>query len=363
MIYRLYKIEFYTPVYYIDMASSVAFPFGGIDMYDICGGSVKYKGTRKNKHAKSILIKMFIDKGWEPHFVRMKFLHLDDRILKEWAPTLFIEYWAKHYIQTVPLQPTFKNTLLSLGFTLKMANTLVPICRSLVGSSYTYSQIIDIVIEYAVGRYTPIEWTYFIKEVYALRFLTIHSICSIALESEPELQTFLHTIHVDKESTDLYFHTTSWCNCLQILDGISHGVGRPCLDFGLLPGFYMSQDIRVAIEFGSKINKLTANQVGILIFRLPKQYTGTLKKRDLVGDDWALITQASRLCIGQQRELKQLRGFDFVYGDMVSNPDGVKNGQRPKTHSIPKKQLVGKTAKADIYLQENLVACIGFNPL
>ena len=335
-------------------------------MYEIMeelqtGGHNTGHSTRKNTQRKTQLFNVFIEKGWDPVFLRKQFRNLDDAMLKEWPSHMFIEHWAKQYIRHYGLRRTIQTTLLSLGLTRKKTNELVPICRSLLGSSYSHLQLIDITIEYTLGKYDQIKWVYFTREAKKhTSLLQIRSICSISLE--PQLQTLLNDIPREKETTDLYFHTTSWGSCLNILDGISHGNGRICLDFGLRPGFYLSQTIHVALEWGSKLNKTMKNQIGIVVFCLPKRFPDTLKCKHLSGREWKDVTHASRKCIQQERELEQLRGYDFVYGHMVANVEDINIGSRPEPHTPPKLQLVSKSAKGDVYLQEHIVKCIYFDP-
>jgi hypothetical protein len=344
-----------------------SFPFGGMEMYEIMeelqkGGHTTGHSTRRNTTRKIQLFNMFIEKGWDPVFVRIQFRNLDDTMLREWPPNIFIEHWAKLYIRYYRLRPTIRTTLRSLGLTHNKTNELLPICRSLLGSSYTNIQIIDVAIEYAMGHYDPIRWRYFTTE--ARKHTSLHqirSICSISLE--PQLQTLLNAIPKDKESTELYFHTTSWASCLSILNGISHGIGRECLDFGLYPGFYLSQDICVALDWGSKLNKTMKNQIGILVFSLPRRFPDTLKRKHLVGREWKDVTHASRRCKKQPLELEQLLGYDFVYGNMVGNVGDIEHGIRPEPHTPAKLQLVSKSAKGDVYLQDHIVKCIYFDPL
>ena len=344
-----------------------SFPFGGLEMYEIfeqlqSGGHSRGRFTRKKTTLKTKLLNQFIQKGWDSDFVRTTFQNLDDKMLREWPPNLFIEKWAKQYIRHYGLQTTIRNTLLSLGLTHKEANELVPICRSLLGLSYSHIQIIDIAIEYVLGKYDPIKWAYFIQEAKKdTALIQIRSICSVSLE--PQLHTIVNSIPRDKETTELYFHTTSWRSSLNILDEINHGIGRICLDFGLNPGFYLSEDIHVALEWGSRLNRLMSNQIAIIVFLLPKRFPDTLRLKTLAGQEWKDVTHTSRRCKEKDsRELAQLRGYDFVYGPMVANVEDIEYGARPETHKPPKLQLVSKTRKGDQYLQDNIIKCIYFDP-
>lgn len=335
-------------------------------MYEIMeelqkGGHTTGRSTRKNTQRKTQLFNMFIEKGWDPVFLRKQFRNLGDTMFKEWSPNMFIEHWAKQYIRYYGLRRTIQTTLLSLGLTRKKTNELVPMCRSLLGSSYSRVQLIDIAIEYAVGKYDPIKWIYFTREAKKhTSLLQIRSVCLISLE--PQLQTLLNDIPREKETTELYFHTTSWGSCLSILNGISHGIGRECLDFGLRPGFYLSQDIRVALDWGYKKSKFAYDQIGIIVFCLPKRFPDTLKRKHLTGREWKDVTYISRKCKKQPLELEQLSGYDFVYGDMVGNLEDIEFGIRPEPHTPAKLQLVSKSAKGDVYLQEHIVKCIYFDP-
>jgi len=163
-----------------------SFPFGGMEMYEIMeelqkGGHTTGHSTRRHTTRKTQLFNVFIEKGWDPVFVRMQFRNLDDTMLREWPSHMFIEHWAKLYIRHYGLRRTIQTTLRSLGLTLEKTNELLPICRFLLGSSYTNIQIIDVAIEYAMGHYDPIRWRYFTTE--ARKHTSLHqirSICSIS---------------------------------------------------------------------------------------------------------------------------------------------------------------------------------------
>jgi hypothetical protein len=342
-----------------------SFPFGGMEMYEIMDELQKRRHTcerptRNNRTRTTALFNMFIEKGWDPEFVRTEFQHLEDTLLKEWPPNIFIEHWAKLYIRHYGLQTTLRTTFLSLGFTHTKAMELASICCALLGTSYSHTQVVELAIEYAMGHYDPIRWNYFTTEARQRTSLhQIRSICSTTVGDQ--LQTLLNAIPREKETTELYFHTTSWAGCLRILVDLDCGAG--CVfDFGLRPGFYLVQDIYDALDWGARFNQLMKNQIGIIVFCLPKRFPDTLKRKHLIGREWRDITHISRKCKPQPLELAQLRGYDFVYGPMVANVEQIEDGARPEPHRPPKLQLVSKSAKGDVYLQDRIVQCIYFDP-
>lgn len=209
--------------------------FGGLEMYEIyehlqSGGRGRLV---KANPERSRLLDLFVKKGWDPEFLRVHFRKLGDKMLDEWVHWVFIQSWAKFYLRKVGLGKTMLDTLLGLGMTLETANKLVPICQSLAGSSYTDYQIVELTIDYALGKYDPISLEYFITNAENRAPLLLSTTaCSTTLEPEidAEYKTLLAK-EKEKGRTDIYFHATSWKSCLSILHGVSHGYGRTCLDF------------------------------------------------------------------------------------------------------------------------------------
>ena len=157
-----------------------------------------------------------------------------------------------------------------------------------------------------------------------------------------------------------FFHTTSWKGSLKIIDKVDRMNGRKCLDFGIYPGFYMSQTALDCLDWGVKKSRLLSNEVAIMIFSIPLVLPDHIAFKELRGLEWTNITKLARRC-AQTDELRSIRSIDLLYGNMVSNSTAVENGSEiVSTHRPPKKQLVSKTDAADKFIHECLTGCIYF---
>ena len=145
------------------------------------------------------------------------------------------------------------------------------------------------------------------------------------------------------------------------MDAVSHDAGRACRDFGVKPGFYMSTTIEDCIEWCVNNSDRWSNETAILVFQIPNPLPTDIRIKYIEGEEWTAITKESRECKQEIVELKALRGYDLLYGNMVRNTYNVRKGiNTPKPHRPPKKQLVGKTDKADEFLHRCLVGCVYF---
>jgi len=170
----------------------------------------------------------------------------------------------------------------------------------------------------------------------------------------------------DRQNRQLFYHTTSWVGANSITQQIARHKGRTCLDFGLSPGFYMSDTLDTCVGWAQAKRQLFSSEVAILIFALPRveQYPTSLKYRVINDPEWSQVTKHSRLCLGETNfthDHPYIRTCDLLYGNMVSNPDAVKkHGKEPITHKLPLKQLVSKSDAADKFIRNCLVGCVFF---
>jgi hypothetical protein len=276
-----------------------------------------------------------------------------------------------------------EHDLTQIGLRKKVVKKAVKACTPLIDNSYTYDQVLDIAIEYIVGRYTskysedipfPYEptrdyqWIHGTPPIYNVPFS-----CSAKKEIKKEVNNILRVIPgIDTYSNPtLYYHTTSWTSCAKILIRIDHTKGHENQDFGPGRGFYMSKDIEHALEWGEIKSDLFEHQIAILIFALPSVWPSTIKYLELEGPLWEYVTKTSRLDLDFEPEkLYECTSKDFMYGNMLKNTYDynkksnvsleLKMKINPITHSPPKKQLASKSYEGDKYLQKHILGVLYF---
>lgn len=314
---------------------------------------------------KEQLLTRLIELGWEPEFVRTHFERLHDNILNNWPLTIFIPRYFKALIRHQSY-----TSLHEIGLRPDVASAAHKAIELL--TSYTEFQKLDIGIEYVLGDYipiTPASAKYLYEPTVQDTWITheklrMYNLSSSCLSSRvlPQLIAAVNSMRKQKSSHTYYYHTTNWRSVRSITTrGVNRQRGRTCLDFGIFPGFYMSDTIYRALEWGSIHNDTWSNEVAILIFSIPNVLPKRIKYKELYGDEWTAVTQESRRCKQEEDEVELLLGYDMVYGDMVSNPNDVFHGRAsPTTHTPPKKQLVSKTDKGDDYMTSHLVGVVYF---
>jgi hypothetical protein len=335
------------------------------------GGKRKLSNTkRSNKESKEFKEKL-VELGWNSEYVKHTFRYLTDKMLQNWPHHVLIEELFGELIEEQGWKNMIHESLMGIGIREDLAIKLETILEPLLDSSYTHEQLLDIAIEYILGNYEPITSA-------NTRFLYSPEILSIWTEIEIEEKPYhIYNIPyhcnnniVKKEIEDnlilsdeyqYYFHATSWKSSNQIMDYIDRSSGRTCLDFGKRPGFYLATRIEDSVEWCIKNKARWSNETSILVFRIPKELPSMIKLKHLEEDEWMAITKESRECKDKENEIRQLRRYDLLYGNMVSNPTAVKERRElPKTHTPPKDQLVGRTDIAEKFLQSCLIGCFYF---
>ena len=357
----------------------MSFPFGGPEMEDIVEfldktqrGGARTVGIHQAQPLQQELLQKFESLGWDPAFVERAFQHLRDDRLGEWVAWMFIEQWAKHALLRIRDTLGFREAFVSIGLLPATVRRLERVCAPLLDSSYTIHQIRDVAVEHLIGKYGPLgpptathilcpdvvnEWFY--DADLRTNLMNIPFKCSVEKSREVEARLRRLTSH-DPATSDLHFHATSWTGCASIIEGISSGVGRTCLDFGTRPGFYCSQTIEDSLQWGVTLSHVAYEEVAIIVFSLPKEFPPTLSVKRLLDDEWRLVTGKSRQCANSTIELPELRGYDMVFGNMVANANSAHNGETPVTHRPPKTQLCSKKARGDLFLQEHIAGILYF---
>lgn len=336
------------------------------------GGRTKTKtDSRKMKYVQEILKKNHIRKS---EITKYELLSVEDYL--DYNETDFIIKQFKKKAERTGFQGSISKTLHLLGFTKAKSDQVENILEPFLDSSYTRTQIIDMAIEQIFGfLFNTIgdinsnhyfrssvemdEW--FINEN---GFNIINTSFKPSIKERENVNDLLVQLRKESPIDDtLYFHTTTWEHAISIMHKIDHNSGRKCLDFGILPGFYMGTRIKDTLEWGERFLRSGGNkaEVATIIFSLPKKYTEDIHYREFSGENWEYIVSASRKCQAPpfRKELPEIENLDFIYGYMASNPDSIKyNNSSPKKFPDNKKQLVSKTDKGDAYLQNKIIGAV-----
>jgi hypothetical protein len=189
----------------------------------------------------------------------------------------------------------------------------------------------------------------------------------VNIDETKKMKTFIDKINSNNLSNEneLFYHTTTWNWAFHVMEKINHSHGRKCLDFGLLPGFYMGTRIKDTLEWGERIfySRGSKGEVATVIFSIPKKKPNNIRYKELVGDEWKYVVKMSRKCQAPpfHDELPEVDGIDLIYGYMLRNSETVKHGSPPMKYEDNKKQLVSKTDKGDQYLQTKILGVIFYS--
>lgn len=362
--------------------------------------------SREVEDIKSILRRHHIRESEIEKYNRL----IADDLSFEYNTTIFVVMQLKNKAVGIGFLDNISNTLYAIGFTKTISNHVGSILTESFGdletggeSCYTGLQLVEIGIEYIFGLayqniaadnvmhyfeppgsgYKNDMW--FKIEDYG-RAKSTYYICNSSLKISYGRKGGNNTGAVYKnmakniknllvelgDSGDdntlssenkLLYHTTTWSGALSIMHKIRHSVGRECLDFGLLPGFYMGTRLKDTIEWGAKIANMNRNndEIATVLFLLPRKYPNDIRYKKIDGKEWENIVRMSRKCQKtiEYQELTQLEDIDLIYGDIACNPHGiVKNNEVPQKCKDNKKQLVSKSEVADKFLQTKIVGIL-----
>lgn len=254
---------------------------------------------------------------------------------------------------------------------------------------YSNDQLVDILIEYASGKHTPMRSKTFqhpfndgVTDFFYMlpdgqgELRDCHDCQQIHHANIKELGIhdllLQYSTIAKKPIEQLYFHATSWRGAVAIHNsGPLHNVGRPCLDFGITQSFYMTPLPTVAMDWAKKQGRLWSNESAIVVFSLPMSFMHLMhsmhsKQLSILSmtqptKKWASLVSASRRCLNTPNEMDE---YDLVSGPMVANPKELANGHFnsiPRAHNPPRMQLASKTRQSDRMLKECMVAIIWIN--
>ena len=321
---------------------------------------------KKLKHMKQL--EKFKEKlqhfGWRYNFINNNVPYYigeeldnirENELIKEYTKSLLVKAINTHS------DKSNYEILYATGLSKKYINKLIYVIHPLYNTCYTHNQLLDIAIEYALGIYEKIlknDQKYLVNTVNLDTWVpdtTFKYLCNISKHLNTKLceNALLNFPDINNENSRLFFHATNIRSALSIVkQGISHIDGRKCLDFGINPSFYMTPDIKIAINWSNKKQRLWEGETCILIFRIPHIYMDAMKGKvfENATSEWEELVTSSRRCIVKMNDLDL---FDTVYGPMASNIHAIdKNNKFARPHNILKFQLASKSVMSDMYFNK-----------
>ena len=286
-----------------------------------------------------------------------------DEMTKSWLP-LRQEYGDDRLHNTET--ETDIDLLCSAGLKRRVAQRLCEVIAPLQKTCYTERQLLEIAVEYALGKHEKImkpSQEYFVDTQSTdtwtpnAIFEYVYNVSDFSsLSDKSGAQAIMRSLPGVHSSATLFYHATS-CRSIQsiVTYGVDHTRGRRCLDFGIRPSFYVTPDLNTAVAWCHANERLWQGEMCILVFSLPDSLRAL--KRKVFNDadeEWASLVAFSRRCVVKMNVLDT---FDVVYGPMAANIKSIKtNLARP--HKTPKFQLASKSNDSDTYMAKHIAGAI-----
>lgn len=340
-------------------------------------------GYQKKTHTSfsNTIQQQFIDYGWRKEFIHKHLCNLNHECITDYnINDIIIGFslaWYKRYHNNED-NPSITSLFYTIGLKKTISQKLDYILQPLYNSCYTTSQLLELGIEYILGKYTPKinndknylhsypidKWVSHTNNN-KLKILNASYDCNTYMGNKNIMQT-IHQLEYNTQHK-LYYHITAWKFFHSISKSIHHSYGRPCLDFGFTPGFYLTDQIHTALEWGTKKQRLFSNEVCMFIFSIPQTLPKRLRIKYLNNKEWKNVVSISRKCDSENLDdadfnmINDIDNTDFIYGNAASNPKQIKSGKSPTIHNHMKTQMVSKTTNGDTYIQKHMIGSVFFN--
>lgn len=330
--------------------------------------------SRKITHA---WFRELVQHGWRPAYVLKTFRYMNDVLIMNWPERLLTDDLFRLLIRQQGWLGSLRASLYGIGLRSAVADHLDRILGPLVGSGYTHIQVMDKAIDWLqryerpirsamrghplppedVGRWVDRAYRSKVMKVFCLPVSCEDEGAERACEEA--LATGFAGVEAE-EDYEYYYHGTSWRHSFRMMDGMSRYIGTRCMDFGVYPGIHVFPAIGDCISWCVANRLRWSGETAVLVFRLPKDVLSSDTTKCLEGDEWSAITCKTRQG-PYDNELREIRDYDFIYGDQVANADAVVAGtEEARPHDPPRKQLVGCSDVADKILHRGLVGCLYF---
>ena len=294
--------------------------------------------------------------GFRRRFIDQKMHDDNGRLIEDERTSDVIKWYAEMWIsdatKTHPHETDLQTILYNAGFTKRVASHISKVLAPLADSSYSRDQLLGIAIEYAQGTYDRL--TLVGQRFYVCEDVVDAWVPHETYKSVYNLSTRANLLRVvepcAKPSSKLYYHATNWKSLDSITKlGINHYKGRPCLDFGLDPSFYMTPYPSTAAEWCEKNMARWKGEACILIFSVPNRRGAKHKVFKDATKEWVDLVTHARTCDPQSPN--ELDTYDSVYGPMAVNPNGIAHlREKARAHATPKYQLASKSRGSDAFL-------------
>lgn len=300
--------------------------------------------------------------GYRRGFIELKLQGHTGQVLENERLSDMIKMYVDMWMEESRAEPggTLEDVLYRAGLTKRKASQLKAIIEGL--PSYSRNQLLDIAIECARGQYdriTPVGQRHYVQTEVIDEWSPHETFKQVFNASTTRSLKTNHRRVLSSlpDEGTLFYHATNWKSAANIVEhGIDHYRGRPCLDFGLKPGYYMTPDFQVAMQWCEKNSARWQRESCILVFNVR---TGALRGRRHkafkdAGGAWTELVTASRRC-GKN----ELDRCDSVYGPMVANVEAVVTQVEPaRPHDIPKFQLASKSNAGDEFFSKCYVGAV-----
>lgn len=241
--------------------------------------------------------------------------------------------------------------------------------RPLVDTCYTFDQLLDMVIEHAVGMFQPVGVPgkpYYFHERGLNEWFDeggiLHCNCSAPRLRHVKalVRSVLKRRHIDDAAVITAFHATNWESALSIAaTGPDFMSGRRCLDFGIRPSFYITPDVGDALQWCDKRGPQWGCECAVVVFALAKTDIRQARHETFERPDaeWKRLTQSSRMCRLRKNALDDC---DVVHGPMVANPHECSRGKESRPHAVVKYQYASKSTTFDETLHRSIAGILWF---
>lgn len=304
--------------------------------------------------------------GWKAYFVNSCLQRIPKHKWEEWYDEAYsdeeiLKSIARDFV--VPKATSIQDLVHPMR--VKFKTKFLEIITPLEDSSYDLTHLSDIIVEYATNKYKRLavpgcKYLYergHTQDTWEVEPALGHNIriCNTANIHDDNVSHQLRRVLNTLNESKLLFHCTNWDGARNICHkGPKYALGRQCLDFGVLPSFYVTPHIETAIEWGVKSSERWGNEIAFLVFRDITSHIRKTRTFSHPDKAWQELTTKSRRC-----QDNVLDNMQLVCGPMVANSKQVQLGiETSRTHAHIKYQVASKSDVSDAALKSALIGVL-----